>query len=293
MDLRVCSIHEPMRDVSHFLTHGTIVEFPKELCVHLGCDATRFQQGLVYTHLSPLVETPAYLHGTGLCVFAHPDLHKTCQFRFATEHVRSEGKTTCITRVFNLEWQDDDDFVTFLANLECRVKVHPTSWRVFVKEEREYAAFPHADLGRLTPYIKHRLAGVDAVFHHTVAFGATTYRCLLVPLAHLNTTVLPPKIDPSLWVAWKMVPDMHLHNLSDAAAKELGPPPPNVSLETLLQLWFDPHELVRIRADVLPALRVLPDNTETECDVQCRNGGAYRVHCSKLRTQLLMVFTRI
>jgi hypothetical protein len=289
--MRLCSVHGPA-DRTHFLSHGTLLEYPVEFHSKIGCDATRFQKGLVYTTLSPLIDTPTYMQATGLSVFSHPELFKTCHIRFTTEHVHyCETETSCITRVFSLEWQDDGDFESFLGQLECKLKVSPASWRSFTKEEYHYAAVPHSEIGRLTAYIKQRLTAIDAKFHHTVAFGSTTYRCLLVPLPHLNTTLLPPAFVPTLWVLWKMRPGMHLHSLSDVASKEFGPPPPNASLETLLQQWFGPDELERLRDQVLPVLRDLQD--ETECEMHFRNGIKYRVHCVAMHTMLLTVFLRV
>lgn len=200
MNFRICSTHTTLPHDSMFLSRGTLLEFPTELQTELKCDAVSFQKGVMHTEVRPLTKGPAYSTVSGMCIFYHNKLNATCRFHFTSEHLQLPHLTTCITRVFDLVWDDENGFTSYLARIECQIKLRTIQWRFFVKDDVEYVAIPHTQVPTLTPFVKERLTALRSHFHHTVLIDAVSYRCLLIPSALVNTTPLPSHLSTGLWV---------------------------------------------------------------------------------------------
>lgn len=297
MNFRLSSYHDRIPHASKFLHSGTLLEYPDQLKVALNCDAPTFQRGLMHTELHPLVETDVYARYAGMCIFYHHEMNKTCSFHFTTQHVRVKDTTACVTEVYDLKWENEQDFVTYLGCLECKLKLHTVSWRFFVKDDVEYVAVPHADLERMTTYVRQRLTALSVKFQHTVSFGNTTHRCILFPSSLINTRPLPPHLDTRLWAICSVFPSPVVYAMSKAQTEEFGVRfGPNTPLGDVICTMHPAEEQVHICTTVLPKIHALEDHDEIQVGLEFdtpTTKGQYTAFVVKVRTCFLIVFTRV
>ena len=232
-----------------FLRHGKIIDYPNELRGFLNCTVGDFQRGLLHTEIHTVETTSAYHFNTGMCVFYHKHMNRTCRMSFTSDHVQvSETLTGCITHLFDLTWDGDADFVNYLAILECKIKLKVVPWRHIIRDDAEFVAVPHSAIERMTTYIKQRLLALSVQFHYSVAIQNTSQRCLLIPSTLINTNALPFGLDTRLWNILTFYPTPVIHVQSPDVREVFGTPnDADVPLSDLLRRHHTTNECAQIQ----------------------------------------------
>lgn len=297
MNFRLSSYHDRIPHASKFLQFGTLLEYPDQLKVTLNCDGPEFQRGIMHTDLHPLVETEVYARYSGMCIFYHHEMNKTCSLHFTTQHMRVKDVTSCMTEIYDLHWEDEQDFTTYLGYIECKLKLNTIPWRFFVKEDVEYVAVPHADLQRMTVYVRQRLTALLVKFQHTVSFGNTTHRCVLFPSSLLHTTPLPPHLDTRLWEICSIFPSATVYEMSKSHKDEFGVDVrSNVPFDDIVRAMHSEPEQKRMVKTILPKIHSMEDHEEVQLCVEFdtfKTKAQYTGFFVRVRTCFLVVWTRV
>lgn len=294
MNFRICSSHDPTACSNSFLRRGTILEFPEELKGFLNSTVDEFQAGLLHMEFHHICKSSVYSYVSGMCVFYHKNMNRTCHMQFISDHIQASPTLTgCITCLFNLTWDGDTDFVNYLAILTCKIKLHTVPWRHIIKDDTEYVAVPHSATERMTMYIKQRLLALSVQFHHSVSIQNSSQRCLLIPSALIDTSALPFGLDKRLWTLVALQPSPVVHEQSDGMVDEFGISiHSDTPLSEVLSRHHNPEECKRIETNLMPVAMTIEDGCDTTFSNITFYNGAYSAHVFKVQTCLIFVYQR-
>ena len=133
-----------------------VVSFPAGYLAYLGCkdQDTYFKSIVDVRPTHPLEVTNQQLRinnlakNSGSCIFRHIKTMKTATFSYAVDEVLldnsdiSKFSVLAITRITNIVWMEDDDYISVIGHLTCLIKLNVILWRQLEHKDKPFIAIP-------------------------------------------------------------------------------------------------------------------------------------------------------
>lgn len=265
MEVTLCLEYDESVAYNAFFSSGTILFYPESLAAQLNATASAFQHGIVHVDC-PLIDLcdRVYAKISGRILYRDPKFHRTCVIHFTSEHVHSIPKTICIARISKFEWTDNDDVVSFLGLVECRIRLHDIQWRFYSTEDREFVAVPHHLLDAQNDHVKTSLSRLFCRFQVNVSFTdereTRTRRSILFPSAILGVT--PIERISMKWGIAALRPHPVLYFESREASHIFGCTSIGLPLSDVWSRSFDGRSCEYLNSRVLPCLIQMNHNDQ-------------------------------
>lgn len=194
-----------------------LVVFPNELARALGCRASEFLPGVLDERTVVTLRAEESAAG-GMCeaaceaVWQHPRLRVTRRLTYTSTDIWSKDGIGCrCVDVTAVGACDEADYDAFLGLVEARVRVDALAWRTYTRDNAEYVAVRSAHVGTITDVTRKLLLRDDCLYNVNVSFtderGTASHRCVLFPVANMNTTRIR---DSLVWIIVQRRPRVYV-----------------------------------------------------------------------------------